>query len=158
MTMAIRYLIHLPKKTPARTTGKSLQDIRKALEPTIQKLLTQESGDRDKAELLYISVVEQGPSKGLLVVIDYDNPTHCECRVSGFRIRGSKIRPISVPARTVHQRIRNCRAFPTLASTTHPCATSSTDRNVDKLTIRSKCPSGFPKTRRKQRVSGTGQK
>jgi hypothetical protein len=58
------------------------------------------SGDYQKASLL-------GTITGLhaFIVFDYNNPDHhSDCRVLGFRIKRS-IRPVFVPAESVHSRV-----------------------------------------------------
>ncbi|KND88091.1 hypothetical protein TOPH_07322 [Tolypocladium ophioglossoides CBS 100239] len=109
---ALRYVIYSRNNT-LLDTNKSIRYNCDAVEPLVQKIIEHQSGDRDKAEVLYISAVEQG----LWVVFDYDNPYHDECTVIGFKIKQrtfTKIKPIFVPPAIIHQRIRGCYGFPTL--------------------------------------------
>ncbi|KAI9892574.1 MAG: hypothetical protein M1814_001267 [Vezdaea aestivalis] len=58
------------------------------------------SGDYQKASILGITT-----GKHAFIVFDYDNLDHCsDCQVLGFQIRRS-IRPVFVPARSVHSTV-----------------------------------------------------
>ncbi|POR36055.1 Uncharacterized protein TPAR_03744 [Tolypocladium paradoxum] len=134
---ATRYVIYSRDKTPI-DTKKSLRDNCDALMPIIQRILNRESLDLDKVELLYISV-----GRGLWIAFDYDNPEHGDCAVSGFRMKNkfTEINPYSVPASIVHQRIRNCPAFPVLVGGLPSAKSSEADSEKQTATSNSTTPS-----------------
>lgn len=110
-----RYVVQYRSKT-LLDPKKCLRDNCDAVLPIIQRVVHHQSGDFSKAELLIISYSER---HGVLVAFDYDNSTHSECEVLGFRVgtKNSRIRRVGMPVEAIHERIRaSSGRFPSLVS------------------------------------------
>ena len=82
----------------------TVADISANANQIVRRVIEAASGNCEKAIFLGLSQSK----RHLYVVFDYDNPTHSECQIVGFKV-GKRIKHITVPGERVNERVRQWR-------------------------------------------------
>jgi len=99
-------IIYSAQKYPI-DPNKSIKDIADQANDIVKEVISYVKADYNKATLLGLFL----SAKDSYIVVDYDNPTHGDCRVLTFRIK-QHIKPRSVPATWVHENVNTWKKYP----------------------------------------------